>query len=704
MSYIIKSTNPFIRVKLTETGRQKLATGQLTFSKWAVGDSEIDYGYVAPNQPGVDAEILRPKDQQPNLRYYLTTNTGDIKVNLTNNDIRVLGITVNNPADQRGFFNGTVTSGVTTGWTIQTSSQYIKATGTLSCALFNGGNTINLGTSVGPCDFVQFIFTNPTLGTLSPQSFANEPVPYLWYKIVSGLTVGTTVTLDRNLPNLASGVLGVCSASTQIQFIVYPGCDDPINTFYGSACTTSYWNTGTLTFDSSCEISIADVLVWNQNNVWCENIIGTQSTDKGHEYYGSVDFIGQKNYLGFPCDCLSGASANICDSTGQSYEDTFQKGIGILHYTNNTISNFYGEFFYIDTTRDKNLIIDLPTLMWHNRLFTGGSGTGDEIGMRFVSSGILKTVTNTNIKYYDLVEDPFLTGTPDSPITVGRVYPQLKIVVISDEELLAAMSYKSNRNWTLPKLKATLNPPSGSTSSGLLQPGETLFLTYALDPTSGFGASLPCQKYIKITNTSSTSKDVYFTFEGLGLLPYMREIESSWDGLGFYAHELVLLSQKVTDSECRPDPALWRETVWTDPSSGTLNPLEIENQNPAVNDFLLTGARYSAGTYYNLSFLNVPLTNETNIMNFGDERFFYGNLNTYIGAKLFKTIFSLNVDRNQFTTTSNPTYGTSNNSVLKISEIGIYDNVGDLVLIGKISTPVSLPTGSVANIEMTLDF
>ena len=162
MSYIIKSTNPFIRVKLTETGRQKLATGQLTFSRWAVGDSEIDYGYVSPNQPGVSAQILRPKDEQPNLKYYLTTTNGDIKVNLNSSNINVLGITVNNPADERGFFTGTVTSGVTTGWTIQTSSQYIKATGTLPCSAFTttGKNVINLGTTnFSPCDFVQFIFT-----------------------------------------------------------------------------------------------------------------------------------------------------------------------------------------------------------------------------------------------------------------------------------------------------------------------------------------------------------------------------------------------------------------------------------------------------------------------------------------------------------------------------------------------------------------
>lgn len=702
MSYIIKSTNPFIRVKLTEIGRQRLAAGQLTFNSWAVGDSEIDYGYVSPNQPGVNEQILRPKDEQPNLKYYLTKTDGSIKTTLSAADIQLLGITVNNLAQERGFFG---TSGdPTIGWPISTTSAYVKATGTLACSAFNGGNTIDLGVSVGPCDFVLFILTNPVNGTLSPQSFALDPVPYLWFQIQSGLTVGTTVTLDRNLPNLSGGFLGTCAGTPLIQFIVYPGCTDPINTFYGSACTSSYWNTGTLSFDTSCDISIADVLVWNQNNVWCEDMIGTQSTSETHRDYGSIDFIGEKQYLGYPCDCLSGSSQNICDNPVQSYDDTLQKGIGIIHYTNNTISNFYGEFFYVDGTSDKLLKLDLPSVMWYRRDF-GGSGLGNVIGMRFVSDTTLKTVTNTSIQYYDLIEDSTLIAT--TPMVVGRVYPQLKIIVISDEELLAAMSYKSNRNWTLPKLKATLTTPSGSTSSGLLAPNETLFMTYDIRPTLGLKPSLPCQKYIKITNTTSTSKDVYFTLEGLDLLPYMREREAvGYDGLGFYGQQFVLLSQKVSDEQCRPDPALWRETIFTDATGGgTLSPTEVENQNPLVNDFLLNGTRYSGGTFYNINTqLNLPNIGQTTIMNFGDERFFYGNLETYIGAKIFKTIFNLNVDRNQFVNTTNPTYDSTNNGILNITEIGIYDNFGNLVMIGKISSPIPLPSGSIANIEMTLDF
>ena len=47
MSYIIDNTNPFVSIKLTETGRQQLSLGQLTFSYWGIGDSEINYNREA---------------------------------------------------------------------------------------------------------------------------------------------------------------------------------------------------------------------------------------------------------------------------------------------------------------------------------------------------------------------------------------------------------------------------------------------------------------------------------------------------------------------------------------------------------------------------------------------------------------------------------------------------------------------------------
>ncbi len=47
MSYIIKNTNPFVSIKLTEIGRELLAQGQLNFNYWAIGDSELNYNREA---------------------------------------------------------------------------------------------------------------------------------------------------------------------------------------------------------------------------------------------------------------------------------------------------------------------------------------------------------------------------------------------------------------------------------------------------------------------------------------------------------------------------------------------------------------------------------------------------------------------------------------------------------------------------------
>ena len=77
MSYIIKSTSPFVSIKLTDVGRQQLALGQLNFANWSIGDSEINYNreeIVDENQDDVtlsgSSMILRPVDRQPNIKYF----------------------------------------------------------------------------------------------------------------------------------------------------------------------------------------------------------------------------------------------------------------------------------------------------------------------------------------------------------------------------------------------------------------------------------------------------------------------------------------------------------------------------------------------------------------------------------------------------------------------------------------------------------
>jgi len=701
MSYIIDSTNPFISIKLTEKGREKLAKGELNFAFWGIGDSEINYEQVVEDTNA--APILKPKDRQPNIKYFITKTDDTTILNpLTSANKKAVKAIINNACETRGFFSGATT----TGSTIYNNSAYTKTSGNVTTNLFDGTDTVDIGTAnyvIG--DIILFAFTNDTLGTLTADSFV-EPIPYLIYKIQNSGTSATTIQVDRNLPNL-TGQTG----TTTTQFFILPGGDDPITTFYGSNSTLPYWDCNTLSFQGDCDISVDDVKVWNMNNVWCESLAGIQ-TEELHEdytYYGSYKYLGQKYpFLEYGCSSLA-TEVDNCDLTNSSKPDDVNKSISIIHYTNNTISNFYGEFFFIDDANSKLTRIHIPNILWHRRAFTG-SGTGNVGGMSFCSaSGDPKTIEGTNIKYYDLIEDPTMTIDPANPLVVGRVYHELKIIVLHNDELVMATSYKGNRNWTLPALKAELVAPGSGV--GVLDPTKHMYLTYILTNESGDGitSGIHCQNYIKIANNTSGVKDVSFKIEDLDLLPYMRKKEAvGYDGRGFYATNFKLLYQIVDNETDRPNPALWKVVDYTSTSltsnaGETIDPTALENQNYVANGFLLNYSASTGTTVYNLeNVINIPLTSEPDLLQFGDERLFLGNIETYIGATIFKSIFSISVDGRLYNLSNNPTWVDTTVNV-RLSEVGIYDDNQELVIIGKLSKAMTL-TNNTIMLELSLDF
>jgi hypothetical protein len=133
----------------------------------------------------------------------------------------------------------------------------------------------------------------------------------------------------------------------------------------------------------------------------------------------------------------------------------------------------------------------------------------------------------------------------------------------------------------------------------------------------------------------------------------------------------------------------------------------LENQFPGPN-FVLDLLKTSSATTFNLvPLLNMPPTNQPTYLQFGDERFFYGNLETYIGATIYKTIFDIRINSGQFNATTNPTRSkdaSTNPPDIKVSEVGIYDTANNLVCIGKLSVPVALEAGNSIMLELSLDF
>ena len=145
MSYIINNTSPFVSIKLTETGREKLASGSLNFSYWAIGDSEINYLREADfDNAGIysnvtdPARILRPKDRQPNFKYFITKDNQTNLNAMQGANIEVVQAVVNNSADTRGYFNN---SGGT--FTTLSSSTYVVSSNTIDNTSLTGGTTFN---------------------------------------------------------------------------------------------------------------------------------------------------------------------------------------------------------------------------------------------------------------------------------------------------------------------------------------------------------------------------------------------------------------------------------------------------------------------------------------------------------------------------------------------------------------------------------
>lgn len=739
MSYINKQSTTLVRVKLTDIGREQLAKGQLTFNSYIIGDSEVDYNYVkgwkefVPNSGAATGEfyfteadgnivknifskVLRPKDDNPFFSSFLLNQSNQFIFPLNQqSNIQLIKGLVSNEADDRGFFSG---STVDTGLVLDTNT--IKETGTVDLGNFDGTidvTTYTKGvltldtplTATSVNDYITFRFSNPTLGNVSGDTMTGATINTT-YNITS--ISGSTIQVDRALPTLSA------YSGTIITYYTIPGGDNPSDDYYGSSSLTSYWNTGTLSFESSCDICVENIPVWNMSNVWTENQAGlfkdSPTNYQEHNLFGSEQFVGSKQYLGY------NQAVTVTQDTRlqpKSYIDTYNKSLCVLHYSNSCISNFYGEQFYIDEDTGKLLNLDIP-VMWHRRNDVG-TASGTTLGMRFVSDTIKKTIsTNNDIEYYDLIEYTGMSVTPTLPLAVGKVFPQLKIVVIDNEELIAAMSYKSNRNYTLPDLSAELITPVNGTCTGVVKAGETLYMSYWLENT-GTGTTgtttvttpiLPNQRYTVIENNTSSDKDIQFRLSNVDELPYMRKREDSgYDGYGFFADTFKVLVQVINkNNQSRPTPENWTvvdftSTNITGVSGETINPKLLENQNPNTTGFILTGSLYTGGTTFNLGLeLDMPTGEYYDKMTFGDERLFFGNLRTYIGATIYKSLFNVTVDGATIASSSNTTFTVGDDRY--VSEIGILDNSQNLVLVGKLSRPIRLADATTASIELTIDF
>ena len=731
MSYIIKNTAGLINTRLTDVGRRYLSQGNFNIAYFQIGDSEVSYtatpGFNSTNNsilmPAFNAQndTGSPQSNKQNIKYpyYVQGGRGNTYgIPFMDSNFQE----VYNAAGEKGFF---MTGGTPGSWTSQTSSAYtITSNYYIEMDSLTGQSQINIylqecsptsGTpKVG--DFISIIYDgNGGCGDIGTY-------PILFYKIqgLSPLT-GTTgqtpwvVTLDRPAPNFSA----VTTGGEIGRVLVYPA---KMTDLYDSVTPAPYWQTDTLNFESPCDVvNRENTLVWNLNIPWTENPAGlNNSIYEGYTSYGSVGYVGTKEYLGY--NEPSGQTFYVSAAKPAELTDTFfynsygekvnvlpqeQKTIGIIHYTNQDIDNVYGEKFATTPYDPQNptdtiglarhFRLTLPTLMWHK---STGSSIGetfwiDPPGYDLCKPAYVKSTKNVDmndpgIRYFHL-----WAGYPDKDGNmnrIGKVFPDQEIIIIDDEEIVASMSYKANRNWTLPAPKLSLITPNvcnpNGTQNGVMSAAtETMWITYWMGLSGQTVGSLHCNYYTKIkANATVTANTQNVAVRWGSEFPFL---DTSGGLTGFSANEMYILFQKTT-GDTKPSPSKWLVYDITPELTATTVNGYISLSGITGNTFQIDADVYdnavSSADYWNLGpVLNLPQNGEVNNLNFGDEYFFYGNLTTDITATIYEMRYLINLGRNQFTNTSNPTWTSGTTSY--VTEIGLYNQNKDLMVISKLQSP-----------------
>lgn len=437
MAFIDKKDPVVLNIKLTTKGRELLSKGELNFKYFALGDSEIDYQfYGSANFDPFYSNVLIPADKNPNLLSFIPKElNGDPYNEIIN--VPSTPTIIQNNTQPLGFFN------ITTGSTrFITDTNLVKQPDAMiKIDEVSGGTLLNiyqsntyLGNvnepSVG--DYILIRWTNKydiTSGTTGYEINLDRPQPFLFYKIediASGSLSSNdlVIVVDRELPDfsyISGGTSGiVAGALIYYNYINFTG--DTIYNDYSS----DYLNEAVLSFLENCQCPTITFPFWNMSIIFTEEVVGVQEDDKKYTEFQTKKYGGFVSYI-------------------QNQAPLYKK-LGVIHYSNSSPSNTYGEQFYTNIPDGFIPTIEIPTIMWHK-------SSTKKLGVKLSAINELKYLTgNTkslNTSYYDLADD-------DGNV-VGKVFIDLKLFVIEDPELIYVMSYKSNRSWTLPSYTVGVN-------------------------------------------------------------------------------------------------------------------------------------------------------------------------------------------------------------------------------------------------------
>lgn len=242
--------------------------------------------------------------------------------------------------------------------------------------------------------------------------------------------------------------------------------------------------------------------------------------------------------------------------------------------------------------------------------------------------------------------------------------------------------------------------------------GGTYPHTYQSQANFGYATPIHCNYIERLETPSLANKNIDVILPDASSFPFLRnsiEIQAGYDGWGWNARYLYGLCQIVngTGSTITADPANWSVIDLTPQLdgyasfSGTTIPVTAFNSSTIM---VITITSVINAPKYDLSYLHHPmkLSVDNDKLTFGEEAFFFGNVNTEIQAIAYTTEIPAVLPLNQYNSSTNLTWDQS--LPVTISEMGIFNANNDLVGIAKLNNPIDKDSTIYRTILFSIDF
>ena len=647
MSFLDTNYKGFtIATRLTQKGRESIANGNFVITHFAVGDSEYSYTDSTTGQI-----VMAPFDDYGNVKYPLSYVSGSSPYGIP---VSLMEMTeCSNVMGPAGFVSS---SYIKSGY--ETVSSFVGNTDTI---------TVGAGSNYATGSFITLALN---ANKLDDDLITGQTNSYV-YKVVS--TGSTSITLDRTVPVLPSTNVVVIQNDDEFE--------NPVPTD-----TTEQHNP------------------WTLNVVWDQKPIGLGNTHRSITGYTSNGYVGTKEFFGYKLS--EGQTYNTGTTIANTIDELIkitpeeQKAIAIIHYSKNGDNVDPNRFFKYDDhiststgftspnasdlSDEEYFQINIPFLLYHRN--PTGSTVGETFHMGLTDKEMVSTYNSRFVlKYRDLLDE--------QDVRVGKIFYNQQVIVFDDEEIVAALDYKSNRKFTLPAPKVSAIITNDPITD--LTTGKTMWVTYMLSYSGDTNTnSLPCNYYTKLTG-STTPHSVSVKF-GSDEFQYLQTTTGNTIN-GHIANEFYLLFQ-ITNNGEYPDSDGWsyyKQTGITLNGSGLIASTELSNKTFTINESDVSSATSS----FNLGdFMTSDFTTSSGPY-FGDEQPYPGSVNVVRSTEIQTLTFRANLPADKFTTSVNPTH-TSGNPM--ITEVALLNSNKETLIMAKMSEPLER-TGD-QTIDVQLDF